>query len=51
MKKKTTTKSVGGISTVMAQDCGQDLLTTTRKGMDQGKEKENMFTQETVWVL
>ena len=34
------------------QHCGQDLLTaTTVKDMGLGKEEENMFTQETLWVL
>ena len=47
-----TTTSVDGTFIALIQHCGQDLLTTTTiKSMDQGKEMENMYTQETVWEL
>ena len=47
--KTTTSASVGGTFIVVVQHCTQDHLTTTgAKNMDQGKEMEDMFTQETV---
>ena len=50
--KVTTTTSVDGTLIVVVQHCVQDLLTITKaKCMDQGKEKDNMFTQETVGVV
>ena len=49
-----TTITVGGTSIAMIQSCTLGLLKITIgqvKNMDQGKQKENMFTQETVLVL
>ena len=44
-----TMRSVDGTFIVMTQHYVQDLLTaTTIKSMDQGKEVDNMFAQETV---
>ena len=43
---------MGGASIAMIQHYGQGFLTVmTEKSMDQGKEEDNMFTQEAVWEL
>ena len=50
--KTITIISVDGTIIAMNHHYGQDHLTIMKeKSVDQGKKKENMPTQETVWEL